>query len=296
MNAAIKETSAAKPNYGLSRAWHAQIELGYSYKPPQTKLTRMAFKGPLRVQRPFYPEGSRCHSYLLHPPGGMVSGDRIDIDVSVDCNADALVTTPSAGKIYGADSANVVQTQAVSLTVNEGASLEFLPQENIVFNGANAELSTSIEMHSNSKLLFWDAVSFGRPHGGFHFERGKLQQTIKVKIDDRIVLHEGFETDDQLRILQSNVGLMGHIHMASFYIASPSQQTEYEDWLNALRQVLPKASSTLKLAATERSGLIIVRGLADDIEVLRNALIKVWKAARPLVLGEQPTVPRIWLT
>ena len=297
MSLAAKILTTPRSTYGSSRAWKAQLELAYTRKPTKTVLSTMRFEGPLRVQRPFYPEGERCHTYLLHPPGGMVSGDQIDISVQLDSQANSTITTPSAGKIYAADSANVVQRQSIRLSVGENASLEFLPQENILFNGANAELSTEIELAETSRLIAWDLVSFGRPHGGFLFESGALRQTLKISIDDELQLHEGFKTDPALAILQSPVGLMGYKHMASMFIAAPSRQDRYTQWVDCIRDAISNLEvQNQVLGVTQQRKLIIVRALAEDIEALRNVFIKIWQTIRPEVMDAEPITPRIWLT
>lgn len=297
MSSVVEKLPIAPSTYGSNRAWKAQLSLGYSYKNSKTILSTMRFSGPLRVQRPFYPEGERCHTYLLHPPGGMVSGDQIEIDVCVDERANATITTPSAGKIYAADSANVVQTQTISLTVKEDASLEFLPQENIIFDGANAKLATEIDVASTGKMIAWDIVSFGRPHGGFLFKSGSLRQQISIRVDGEIVLHEGFKTDPSLAVMESEVGLRGYKHMGSMFIAAPEDEAFYTNWVDDIRSTLADLDdSSQMLGVTHRRKLIIVRALSNDIERLRNTFIQIWQHIRPQVLGVKPIMPRIWLT
>src|SRR5688572_5186707 len=81
--------------------WHAALELGFDVERGATRLGRRAHRGPLVVQRPFFPEGDGvCHVYVLHPPGGLVGGDELALDLDVDAGAHALVTTPAATKIY----------------------------------------------------------------------------------------------------------------------------------------------------------------------------------------------------
>ena len=92
--------------------WKAALQLGFAAEHGATRLARRAHRGPLAVQRPFLPEGPAvCHVYLLHPPGGLVGGDELAIDVDVDADAHALVTTPAAGKVYRTNGAPVRQTQ-----------------------------------------------------------------------------------------------------------------------------------------------------------------------------------------
>jgi hypothetical protein len=83
-----------------SPGWQASLELGLSPWHGRTALTYRRQRGPLSVQRPFYPEGDVCHLYLLHPPGGVVGGDGLEIQVNLEADARALVTTPGATKFY----------------------------------------------------------------------------------------------------------------------------------------------------------------------------------------------------
>jgi len=198
--------------YGQARNWVAQIDLGFACKNAKTVMSNMAFKGPMRVQRPFYPEGHPCHVYLLHPPGGMVSGDQLTINVSVERDAHALITTPSAGKIYHADSMGVSQRQLIRLNVSQGIC-EWLPQENIVFDGANAHLQTEVYLDSRARFMGWEMTSFGREAGNHPFTKGQFSQDIKMYRDMKPLVIERFELDASLRLFDSPVGLMGRKHM-----------------------------------------------------------------------------------
>ena len=121
-------------------------------------------RGPLVVQRPFLPEGPGvCHVYVLHPPGGLVGGDELTIDVEVDAGAHALVTTPAASKVYRTTGA--VARQVQRLRVAGGATLEWLPQEAILYDGARAALETRVELATGARFIGIDAVCFGLPGG-----------------------------------------------------------------------------------------------------------------------------------
>ncbi len=138
---------ASGHRFDTERRWAAALELGFearteSEPAPVTRLVRRRHHGPLRVQRPpFYPEGKTgcCHVYLLHPPGGLVSGDELRIEASVAEGGHALLTTPpAAAKLYKADSHGVAWGgQHTRLQVAKDAILEYLPpQETIAFDGS----------------------------------------------------------------------------------------------------------------------------------------------------------------
>lgn len=113
------------------KGWLAEIALRYEVKRGVTRLTEKRHIGPLMVQRPFYPEQGIAHTYLLHPPGGVVGGDNLLINIDVQSQAHALLTTPGATKFYR--SAGGVAHQIQTLKVAPNGFLEWLPQENIFF-------------------------------------------------------------------------------------------------------------------------------------------------------------------
>ena len=90
--------------------WLAELELDYAVRREKTCLVRKKQRGPLTLQRPFYPENDTCHSYLLHPPGGVVGGDTLDIKVRAETGSHCLITTPGATKFYRSKT-DLVSTQ-----------------------------------------------------------------------------------------------------------------------------------------------------------------------------------------
>lgn len=295
MNMNIPETVLAPPSdkgYGPARRWEANIELGFSARPDKTVMSSMRFKGPMRVQRPFYPEGGPCHVYLLHPPGGMVSGDTLSIDVKVEKDAHALLTTPSAGKVYRADSSQVSQSQSVVIDVAEGAICEWLPQENILFDGANARLNTTVSLATNSSFVGWDMVSFGRQAGNLPFKHGALSQRFSVVVDGRPCLVENFKLDPELALLSSPVGLSGYTNAGNLYFVGAG----LENKLETLRGLIPEVSDSLFIAATHKPNVLVVRAFSHSAELLRNTFYHIWGAMREPVLSLSPSFPRIWST
>ena len=107
--------------------WHGQLNLDYVRDGERTTaLDRHT--GPLRVLQRLYPEHpSVCHHVLVHPPGGLVGGDVLDISMQLQAGSHALITTPGATRFYR--SAGDEAVQAVRIQVDDGARLEWLPLE-----------------------------------------------------------------------------------------------------------------------------------------------------------------------
>ena len=131
------------------------------------------------VQRPFYPEGPEVpHVYVLHPPGGLVGGDRLRLDVTIDARAHALITTPAATKIYR--SAGPLASQKQRFEVGEGGALEWLPQETILHDGANADLTTRVSLAAGARFVGIDTLCFGLPARGETFATGRCRQRFEI--------------------------------------------------------------------------------------------------------------------
>ena len=81
-------------------AWRADLKLDYTLESQRT-VARFLHQGPLRILQSLYPEGDQiCHNVMVHPPGGLVGGDTLDIQVSVAEGAHGLVSTPGATRFY----------------------------------------------------------------------------------------------------------------------------------------------------------------------------------------------------
>ncbi len=140
--------------------WHASLNLGFAASGDKTLLVKRQHVGPLTVQRPFYPEGGVCHVYILHPPGGIVGGDHLSIQVNAETGSDALVTTPATGKFYR--SGGEQATQVVLIKVAENAALEWLPQETIIYEGAQLASLVKVDLAAGAKFIGWEILSLGR--------------------------------------------------------------------------------------------------------------------------------------
>src|SRR5262249_39679672 len=143
------------------QGWRAALALRYARVDDRTVLSRRDHHGPLRVQKALYPEAAQtCHTIVVHPPGGIVGGDTLEIDLELDIAARVLLTTPGATKWYRSQYGTA--RQSVSASLAPQTVLEWLPQENIVFDAARAEIATSVRLHGDALYTGWEIVCFGR--------------------------------------------------------------------------------------------------------------------------------------
>lgn len=278
-------SGAVQPDTEAARGWHAGIRLGLALRGGRTVLAQRERHGPLSVQRPFYPEGGVCHVYLLHPPGGVVGGDVLDIEVNLESGARALVTTPGATKFYRSDGRPALQSQR--LRVAEGAVLEWLPQESICFPGAEARMSTLVELHGSARLAMWDILCLGRPVIDEPFDQGTLDNRLVIERDGVPLLI------DRLRVRPDNrdrLSLMAGLPVAGTLVISAAGEEE----ITACRDLL-LAEAGDYAGATLVEDLLIVRYLGGSTERARRMFTRVWQALRPPGI-DSPAVPRIWAT
>ncbi|HEX4883624.1 MAG TPA: urease accessory protein UreD [Casimicrobiaceae bacterium] len=274
---------------GAARGWSARLELAFASRGPATVLARRAHRGPLVVQKALYPEGPRvCHAILVHPPSGMAGGDTVEVDLSLGPGAHALVTTPGASKWYR--SAGALASQRVTASVEAGATLEWLPQEAIVYDAARADLRTMIALAPTATFVGMDVVCFGRTASGERFLNGSCGFGTRIERDGAPVWIERGEVDGGSALLDSPVGLDGQPVVATLVAASTRAGSEL---LGACRGV---ACGAGRGAVTLLPGLIVARWLGPACEPARTWLAGLWGVLRPALAGVPAATPRIWTT
>jgi len=271
-----------------SQSWQAAIELGFALRGQRTAMAHRKHHGPLRVQSPFYPEGDVCHVYLLHPPGGVVGGDQLEIEVLVAEAAHALITTPASGKFYRSNGA--VATQQQTLTVEPGAVLEWLPQDTILFSNSYVNMNTRVDLADDARFIGWDMLCLGRPASDELYEAGFCRQAFELWRDGEPLLIERALYESSSALLQKAWGLQGKTVVATMLATNADQQA-----LTAARSIeLPDAKG--RLSCTLINDVLVCRLLAHQGETARLVFSDIWQKIRPLLLGREASVPRIWHT
>lgn len=283
-------------HFDAYRHWAASLTLGFAaYPQDDTSITRMNVSrhyGPLRVQRAFYPEGRDgcCHVYLLHPPGGIASGDSLAIDVTVSENAQTLLTTPAANKLYKADSNGVAWAQHTHLKVANGATLEWLPQETLAFDGSIGKQTVVIDLEETAKCLGWEIIGLGRPASDLPYASGKIEQHFKLTQNGRPLWLERQSIDPNHPRFKGMWGQGGATVHATLWTVG------LNDPDLAISELRSQLTASKHWAVTYRRGVLLLRYLGME----RNEVWKLFQDARnilrPLLTGKKATTPRIWLT
>ncbi len=268
----------------LSVHWRAELALGFAQRKGKTVLAERHQLGPLTVQRAFYPEGGLAHMYILHPPGGVAGGDELAIQVECVNAAEALLTTPAAGKFYRSDGA--LARQSIHLQVAENASLEWLPQETLLFSGANVESTLHVELSPQSRFIGWDMVCLGMPECGEGFEQGSARFRVRIECEGKPLLIENLRANHEFAV--SAWGLRGNAVMGAMFA--------YPFPASGLDSVQALWENQTGFAATLLDNLLVCRGIAPQAAELRTEFDQVWRLIRPLVIGREVCPPRVWAT
>lgn len=292
MNARIDPTATVPaPPFSAPAAmgWRAELDLGFELRGARTVMVRRRHLGPLRVQKPLYPEGDAiCHAIVLHPPAGIVGGDSLKIDIALAAGSHALLTTPGAGKWYRSAGARASMVQR--LTVAAGAICEWLPQESIVFDGAIGGLSTEVDLAKGARFVGAEMLCFGRTGSGERFDRGAFTMHTALRVDGRPVWLERGTIVGNSPLLDSPVGLAGQPVTGTLLVVGPEVDEAMRD---ACRAIAPIAGEG---AVTLCAGVLVARYLGPGCEPGREWLERLWAGLRPVLTGLPMRAPRIWAT
>jgi len=273
--------------------WHAELQLGFARAGERTVLRENRHSGPLRVQKALYPEGDAiCQTIVLHPPSGIAGGDHLAIAATVDASAHAQLTTPGAGKWYRSGGSEA--SQRIDFTVGAGATLEWLPQETIIFAGARARMETRVALAADSRFIGWDILCLGRAAAGEQFEKGRFDLFYRVDRDSKPIWLErgGFSGSDPM--LASPAGWAGATVCGTLLCTFPELPAQAAALLDACRATGPAEQASHGITALP--GLLVGRYLGNNSEAARLWFAELWKILRPACCGRPAILPRIWNT
>lgn len=273
-----------------SRGWKARLELDFAERLGRTVLARRLHDGPLVVQRAFYPEADgSSHVYVLHPPGGVVGGDSLELVVGVAPRARTLLTTPAATKIYR--SAANTSELSQRFEVSAQASLEWLPQETIVYGGGRARVVTRVDLAAGAHYVGWDIVCLGRPASSDTFARGRYEQRTELYREGRPIFVDRVVATGEGRERVEPWGYGGRSVYATLVFSESSPSL-----VAALRAAELAVVEGEAFAVTRLTGVTVCRFLGHSAERAKACLIRAWETARPLLLEKPACRPRIWAT
>jgi urease accessory protein len=255
---------------------------------------RSVHEGPLRVLKTLYPEGDGiAHQVIVHPPGGIVGGDRLEVTLDLQPQAHAVLTTPGATRFYRSDGRAAAQT--VQARLGTGARLEWLPLETLVHSGCIAENRIEFQLDDGAEMIGWDVVALGLPAAGEAFRAGRFTQQL---LWPGHWLERGVIDGGDTRLLHSPLGLAGHSAWLTMWFAShgPLDAARADALLDGARETAATPGMPIAGATCLHQRVVVLRALADRTEplmALAQAVRGLWRAA---AWSLPDTRPRVWRT
>jgi urease accessory protein len=272
--------------------WPATLALSATQDGAATRV-HARHDGPLRLLKTLYPEGqSIAHAVLVHPPGGLVGGDRLDIDIDVQPGAHLLVTTPAATRFYRSIAGEAVQ--AVTARVAAGARLEWLPQETIAYSGCEGRNEVRLQLDEGASLIAGEVLVLGLPAAGLAFERGRMLQHLEIPDRWR---DRGWLRADDPALLDGPCGLAGHRVLGTLAFAQTAPFADVETLLTDSRACLDGVALTgVTHLSSPQGPLLLARVVGDEVESVTLALRRVRALWRERLWALPGGDPRIWAT
>ena len=304
MNSVATEKTTTKTVID-NRQWHASLALEFYHSSYGTQLVKTTRKGPLSVQKAFYPEGQECaHIYLLHPPAGIVSGDTLTINVHVNPSAHVLVTTPGANRFYRARDNQLIgcpeQKQSTVFQVNSKAICENFPQETIVYEGACGFNTVDVSLEASSIYLGWDITCLGLPSSNQPFAEGEYTQLNRMYCDDKLIYHDRIAIKPNNQLLHHSAGLASFSVFGTFLIFAEQLRDHHQAkaiaLVNELREIIETQKAEKFISVTQMKGLIVIRYLGEQATQCKRLFILLWQCIRPQLIDCLGIEPRVWHT
>jgi urease accessory protein len=269
--------------------WQANLELSFARRETRTLLTGKSHCGPLQIQKALYPEGPEtCHVTVLHPPGGIAQGDSLTVAARLDPRSRVCLTTPGATKWYRCPQGTA--RQQLRFSVAEGAMLEWLPRENILFNASTVRMSLDVDLARGAQFLGWEILCFGRRAFGEAWDSGGLTLRSNIRQSNHLLWAEHANIRAGNGFEASPMGLAGFTVSATLVAAGSDVDAAS---LAQCRSITPSQHDS-RVGITTLPGMLVARYLGHASQDAFNWLTAAWKVLRPALLGRAAIAPRIW--
>jgi urease accessory protein len=282
--------TAVHTNPKAPAPWQGAIRLHYDCVEAKTRLAEVWHQAPLKVQRPFYPESNGiCHTILIHTAGGMVGGDRLNYRLTLAPQAHAVVTTAAASKVYGAQGKQA--EQIIDIDIAENATLEWLPQEAIIFNQAQFQQTLRVNLAPNAGWLGWDIYRFGRTARGERFLEGEWRSRTEV-------WRAGVPLWIDRQRLMGNQETLDHPHglnqcpvIGTFVWIGREVD---RDLVQQLREIWTQLGLSGETGVSRLQEGVVCRYRGQSTAEVRQWFTQVWNHVRFYALGQSACPIRVW--
>ena len=300
--AAAAFTAADQAAAPASGAWHGRASLRFSRSGDGLSRHQGSASAPLKIQRGFHRADGRCELPLLHTAGGLVGGDRLSITVQLEPGSRALLTSVAAQKVYGSIGRSRLRPegawalQDLAFELQEGADLEWLPQELVLYADGIYEQRTRVTLAPTAGWLGAELVRLGRTAAGENLGAGRWRSLLEIRRRDPD--GDRWELVDRLELggsaLVESHGLAGEPVFGSLVWAAPRKLVgpELAELLEACRGDRAGLEGTMACGALEQG--LVARYRGPSSMAARSWFTRLWARIRATQGLAAPELPRVW--
>jgi len=274
----LSDALPARPSPCLQRT-DGVARISFKWSRGGTRLDRLHQSGAAKIRLPNVFGGGPPQAVLINTAGGLTGGDRMSLEATVGESCRAVLTTQACEKIYRA-SAGSAEVRA-RLVIGEGARLDWLPQETILFDGARLSRYLDAELAPGAELLLAEAVIFGRAAHGETVRSGLFTDRWRIRQGDALIFADDLRFDwADTHLLHRPAVLAGSTAMATILFVSSDPARHLE----AVRAIVGRTGG-----ASAWDGKLLVRMAAESGASLRKTLVPALE-----LLLDGAALPRIW--
>jgi urease accessory protein len=290
MCAAISRSEFLAPVSPAPARWaDGAGEIGVVATEGETRLAHLYQSDPCRVLFPRPPKKGPFEGVFVTTSGGLVGGDRLRFSVTAGADSTACITSQAAEKIYRSTGATTEID--IDVTAEAGATLEWMPQETIAFDGARLRRNTRIDAAAGARILAGEMVVFGRIAHGENFTKGLLHDGWRIFRDGTLVWADALHLDDNIaETIAAPMTFGGATACATLLCVADDAARHME----AVRNMLNPIVEQLPAAATCIGPVLVIRLLGPDAAALRRAYSRLWSGVRAELLDLPAALPRVW--
>jgi urease accessory protein len=268
---------------------HGAARIAFADRYSRSRLATLYQQAPLRVLFPRAPAGEPPHAVLVTTSGGLVGGDRLEVEIAAGPCAKALVTTQAAEKVYR--STGPAAHVTVALRASAGAWLEWCPQETILFDRSRLRRHTTLQVEPGARVLAGEILVFGRRAHGERLRTGSLRDHWQVQNGGRLVWADALRLDGDIAAqLTAPFGFAG-AHASATLVYAGADATA---WRDGLRDLVGSDAGQ-RAGVTCLPGLLLGRWLSQDAAWVRASFVRAWTGFRHAAAGLPATLPATWI-
>ena len=247
----------------------------------RTRLVRLFQDGCGKVRLPRDARAVGLEAVLINSSGGLTGGDYMEWLATVGDGARLTLSTQACEKVYRARDGEA--RQRVGLILGDGARLDWLPQETILFDGGALSRTLEADLAADARLLVVEAVILGRTAMAETVRHGLLRDRWRIRREGRLVFADDLRLDGAIAELTAKAPVLGGGRaFASLLLVD-------ED---AGRLLAPlRAALGTHGGASFFDGKLFARVVAPDGFILREALLPALE-----ILRDGEPLPRVWRT